>query len=75
MQVHTYHRVIDKTIETENESGLEEGDNKTNTIESFFTSTPKKEVQCEECMNTSECVDCTVKRMLGRYGIARAIFC
>ena len=78
-----YHSVIDKSTETENESGLEEGDNETDpdsneetkTIETFCTSTPKKEVQCEECKNTSECIDCTVKRIIGRSGIARAIFC
>ena len=42
--------------------------------EAFYTSTPKKMTECEECLDTSECVDCIVKHMLGRHVVARAIF-
>ena len=42
-------------------------------LESIYTSTPKKTIQCEECLDTSEYVDCFVKHMLGKHGIARAI--
>ena len=38
---------------------------------SFYTSTPRK---CEECLDKSKCVDCIVKHMLGRHGVARAMF-
>ena len=63
-------QLIQDNNETDPDSNEE-----TKTIETFCTSTPKKEVQCEECKNTSECIDCTVKRIIGRSGIARAIFC
>ena len=43
---------------------------------SFQTSTPKQDQnQCEECKDTSECVDCIVQNMVGKHEtIRRALF-
>ena len=42
--------------------------------EEFRTSTPKKPDECNKCTDTSECVDCMVKHMLGTHKVARALF-
>ena len=42
--------------------------------ESFYSSTPKKDTECEQCVNKSQCVDCIIKHMLGRQVVARALF-
>ena len=43
--------------------------------EKFHTSTPSKLIyECDKCLNTSKCVDCKVKHMLGENRVARAIF-
>ena len=42
--------------------------------EEFHTSTPKKPDECNKCFDTSECVDCMVKHMLGTHKVARALF-
>ena len=42
--------------------------------EEFHTSTPKKPDECNKCTDTSECVDCMVKHMLGTHKVARALF-
>ena len=42
--------------------------------EEFHTSTPKKPDECNKCLDTSKCVDCMVKHMLGTHMIARALF-
>ena len=34
---------------------------------SFHTSTPKS-WKCEECMDRSECADCIIRQVLGKYG-------
>ena len=47
------------------------GSVKSDDIPSFFTSTPRK---CEECEDMSQCIDCIVKHVLGRHGVARAMF-
>ena len=37
-------------------------------ISSFFTSTPKS-INCQECRDWSDCVDCIVRQTLGRHGV------
>ena len=49
------------SLETESES-------------SFLTSTPKSDNRCEECKNTSQCVDCFVVQTLGGHGNIRKLF-
>ena len=44
------------------------------TKELFFSSTPKKTAECEECVAKSQCIDCRIKHMLGRQVVARALF-
>ena len=46
-----------------NNSSLEKNGNTT----SFHTSTPKS-INCDECKDWSECVDCIVRHTLGRHG-------
>ena len=41
-------------------------------ISSFCTSTPKS-INCQECMNWSECVDCFVRQTLRRHGGGRKL--
>ena len=40
----------------------------------FYTSTPKKTLPCEECLDKSECVDCLVNHILGKHEVARLMF-
>ena len=43
-------------------------------IHSFYTSTPKSELdRCEECNDKTECVDCFVKHMLGKHESLRKV--
>ena len=42
--------------------------------EEFHTSNPNKLDECNKCLDTSECVDCMVKHMLGIHKVARALF-
>ena len=42
--------------------------------EEFHASTPNKLDECNKCLDTSECVDCMVKHMLGTHKVARALF-
>ena len=53
----------------EENSLLNESDKSTLETFTFQTSTPKKrEDQCEDCANKSECVECIVKRVRGERG-------
>ena len=48
---------------------IEENDESELITSTFQTSTPKKrDNQCDDCVNTSECVDCIVKRVRGEHG-------
>ena len=48
----------------------------TDSLSSFFTSTPKKPFKdCEECMDSSECADCIAKHILGQRALAKLMFC
>ena len=43
---------------------IDEVMDKTDEIQSFFTSTPKDyPTRCEECLDSSQCADCIVKHM------------
>ena len=42
--------------------------------ERFYASTPKRSYPCEKCEKGSECVDCIALHILGRHGVARALF-
>ena len=42
--------------------------------ECFYSMTPKKIAECQECVDKSQCVDCIIKHMLGRHVVARALF-
>ena len=75
---------VDNTVDDETKTTHNLGDdttmNEVNPLESFdsnlesiYTSNPKKTIQCEECLDTSACIDCFVKHTLGKHGIARAI--
>ena len=51
-------------------------DEETNKVEPFpfYTSTPKKTLPCDECLDKSECVDCLVNHILGKHEVARLMF-
>ena len=88
---HTYHgkdnqmskNLIDEDIMDELEAGLKEDENlayKEYVMEMepsrFKTSTPKKEEnECDDCADGSECVDCIVKRVLGKHGGVTTALC
>ena len=43
-------------------SDMEDGDNSDDLV-NFVTSTPvKRKIQCEECKNETQCVDCFVRQ-------------
>ena len=62
-----------KTMQNEDNDDLDSHDQKK--VKYIYTFTPKKSSPCEECLDTSECVNCIVKHMLGAHEIARLLIC
>ena len=67
---------IDKECETDNSKSMLNTSSYGTVGEatSFVTSTPKFNNSCEDCEDSSECVDCFVNHVLGRDGKTRELF-
>ena len=63
-------KTLDKMGDTDNSKSMEGSMSLETEAEtsSFHTSTPKSDNNCEECQNTSQCVDCFVIQTLGGHG-------
>ena len=70
---YTIGHIVDKVSELD-ESDISLEKTPRQNVGSFHASTPKKSYPCEECEVGSECLDCFVLHMLGRHGVARAVF-